>query len=67
VDGDGYDDVVVGSGPGTDPVLRVYDGKRNLKYEFTPVGVTRETGVKPVVVDMNADGQAEILISSLPF
>lgn len=67
VDGDGYDDIVVGSGPGTDPVLRVYDGKRNLKYEFSPVGVTRETGVKPVVVDMNSDGVAEILIPSLPF
>ncbi len=62
VDGDHVDDLVVGTGPGTAPRVRVYDGNGRLKNDFAPAGVTSAQGVRPVLTDIDGDGKHEILV-----
>lgn len=67
VDGDGRDEIVVGSGPGTRPRIRVYDEHNRLESEFEPTGVPLSFGVRPTVADLDGDGKDEILIPGNPF
>lgn len=66
VDGDGHDEIVVGSGRGEVPRIRVYDGKHALESEFTLDLRPSETGLRPTVIDIDGDGRAEILVPSSP-
>lgn len=66
VDGDGIDDIVVGTGPGQLPLVRIYDARHRLKAEFRPL-IIGTGGVRPVLSDVNDDGRMEILIPSNPF
>lgn len=65
-DGDGRDEIVVGSGPGSWPRVRVYDGSAHLLSEFATGDRISVTGVKPLVTDMDGDGKAEILVPGSP-
>jgi hypothetical protein len=67
VDGDGKDELVVGSGPGLAPRIRVYDGAMRLKSEFSLGTVASATGLEPTVADINGDGKAEILLPGQAF
>jgi hypothetical protein len=67
VNGDGRDEIVVGSGPGTVPRIRVYDGAQVLRYSFALGATPSPVGVAPVVADTDGDGKAEILIPSSAF
>ncbi|MBP6944791.1 FG-GAP repeat protein [Patescibacteria group bacterium] len=67
VDGDGQDEIVVGSGPGAIPRIQVYTRGRVLRSSFT-LGATRSvTGIFPVLADLEGDGKAELLIPSSAF
>lgn len=66
VDGDGRDEIVVGSGRGETPRIRVYDGRHVLESEFTIDGGSAQTGVRPSVLDIDGDGKSEILVPSSP-
>ncbi|KAA0207036.1 hypothetical protein EDM68_00380 [Candidatus Uhrbacteria bacterium] len=67
VNGDGIDEIVVGSGPRAVPRIRVYDGNARLLSEFTVGTGASSDGVKPVVADIDGDGRAEILVPGQPF
>jgi len=67
VDGDGRDELVVGSGIGAAPKVRVYDADGRLRSEFVPSGVTAAQGVRPVLSDIDGDGKREILIPGAVF
>ncbi len=67
VDGDGRQEIVVGSGRGSVPRVRVYDGRGILKSEFVLGNAPSPVGVKPIVSDIDGDGKAEILIPGNPF
>ncbi|MDP3793462.1 MAG: putative glycoside hydrolase, partial [Candidatus Uhrbacteria bacterium] len=67
LDGDGRQEMVAGSGRGSVPRVRVYDGRGILKSEFTLGNAPTPIGVKPIVSDIDGDGKAEILIPGNPF
>lgn len=67
VDGDGRDEIVVGSGPGAIPRIQVYTSGRVLRSSFA-LGTTRSAlGIFPVLADLEGDGKAELLIPSSAF
>jgi hypothetical protein len=67
VDGDGRDEIVVGSGPGAIPRIQVYTRGRVLRSSFA-LGTTRSAlGIFPVLADLEGDGKAELLIPSSAF
>ncbi len=65
VDGDGKDEIVVGSGRGAVPRVRVFDGSGNLKSQFTLGTQPLLGGIDVAVSDVNNDGVAEIVVSGL--
>ncbi|MSR84934.1 VCBS repeat-containing protein, partial [Candidatus Uhrbacteria bacterium] len=67
LDGDGREEIVVGSGKGTLPRIRVYDGKGRMLHEFFLGAQFSSVGVTPVVADIDGDGKEEILVPSSPF
>jgi hypothetical protein len=67
LDGDGRAELVVGSGPGIVPRLRVYDGARFLRTELTLPALPFNPGVAPVLADLDGDGKKELLIPSTAF
>ncbi len=62
LDGDGRDELVVGSGSGTPARVRVYDISRNMRFEMFLDARPSPVGVRPVVADIDGDGKAELLI-----
>jgi hypothetical protein len=67
VDGDGSDEIVVGSGPGRAPLVQVFDASGHLQSQFVPLGTSVLEGIRPVVADIDGNGAAEILLPSSPF
>lgn len=67
VDGDGDDELVVGSGPGYAPRIRVYDGGLRLMSEFSLGTAVSASGLKPTLADIDGDGKAEILLPGQAF
>lgn len=67
VDGDGDDELVVGSGPQSIPRIRVYDHEMRLQSEFSLGSSVSAVGVKPTVSDIDGDGKGEILVPGQAF
>ncbi|HEY7282031.1 MAG TPA: FG-GAP-like repeat-containing protein [Actinomycetota bacterium] len=65
VDGDGYDDVVVGAGPGSLPEVRVYSGNDGtLLDEFLAFRSSFTGGVWVAAGDVDGDGFADVVVGA---
>lgn len=66
VDGDAKDEIVVASGQGAKPRVRIFDFKGTLKREI-PLGTQPLAGgLRVAVSDANGDGIKEIFVGGLP-
>ncbi|EKD49221.1 MAG: hypothetical protein ACD_63C00218G0001, partial [uncultured bacterium] len=64
VDGDGTDEIIVGSGPGGRSNVRVFEKNGNLKsIRYYPFGKSFTGGVDVAAADTDGDGKAEIAVS----
>jgi hypothetical protein len=62
VDGDGAAELVVGSGKGGGPRVRVFDvGTGAERYEFMAYDPDSRGGVSVAAADLNGDGKAEVI------
>ncbi|MEK7115801.1 MAG: putative glycoside hydrolase [Patescibacteria group bacterium] len=66
LDGDGKDEIIVASGHGAIPRVRIFDGRGTLKGDFTLGNRPLAEGLRVAVSDVNGDGKKEILIGGLP-
>jgi VCBS repeat protein len=65
VNGDGADDIITGTGPGTAPEVRVFDGRStNPIGEFFAFQPGFSGGVFVSATDLDRDGRAEIIAGS---
>lgn len=65
VDGDGKSEIVVGSGRGALPRVRIYDGKGRLEGEFLVSDKPLTGGIEVGISDVDGDGKPEILVGGL--
>ncbi len=62
VDGNGFAEVVTGTGPGGGPNVRVFDGQTNaLRNSFVVGDPTFTGGVRVGAQDLDSDGRADLL------
>lgn len=66
VDGDKRDEIIVGSGRGAVPSVRVFDGRGNLESSFSLGESPLTGGLEVGAADLDGDGRAEILVGGLP-
>jgi len=67
VDGDGYEDVIVGAGEGGNPRVRVFSGLNGAELlSFFAYVATFRGGVRVAAADFNLDGRAEIITAAGP-
>lgn len=65
VNGDGVEEVIVGSGPGVSPMVRVYSAAGVLLSEFAPYAETMTAGVTVAAGDLDANGKADIVVGTM--
>ncbi|MBI4138651.1 VCBS repeat-containing protein [Candidatus Uhrbacteria bacterium] len=65
VDGDGRDEIVVGSGEGARPRVRVFDFRGTLRKEFSLGDTPALNGVTVTVADVAGDGRKEIVVGGI--
>jgi cyclophilin family peptidyl-prolyl cis-trans isomerase len=67
VNGDGRADIIVGSGSGMAPRVRVFDGATGgTIYDFMPYSRHFKGGVRVAVGDVDGDGKADIITGAGP-
>lgn len=65
LDGDGKSEIIVGSGEGAIPRVRVFDFRGTLKTELTFGSQPVLSGLTVTTSDLDGDGLAEMLVSGL--
>jgi hypothetical protein len=67
IDGDGRADIVVGTGPGSPPLTRVFNGATGaLHASFLAYDSSFQGGVRVATGDVNADGRTDIITGAGP-
>jgi hypothetical protein len=67
VNGDGVPDIIAASGPGAEPVVRIFDGRtRNVLRTFAAFDPAFRGGVFVAAGDLTGDGQVEIIAGAGP-
>ena len=61
IDGDGYEEIVVGAGNGGGPHVVIFDSNGNLKYQFFAYNPGFRGGVNVAVADIDNDGVDDII------
>jgi hypothetical protein len=65
VDADGRDDIITGSGQGTVPRVRIYNGTGVLQREFALDSKPGSPGANVSLSDLDGDGKLEILAAGI--
>lgn len=66
LDGDGTDEVIVGSGPARAAEVRIFTSEGLLLRKFSPYATKFQGGVRVAAGDLDGDGKAEIVTSPGP-
>lgn len=66
VDGDGKEEIVIGSGPGRKNEVRIYRIDGTLVTSFVPYVETFQGGVRIAVGDIDKDGKSEVVTAPGP-
>jgi subtilisin family serine protease len=61
VNNDGFDEIVVATGPGTSPFIKIFNYQKELTSEFIAYDPGFMRGITIAVGDLNGDGQDEII------
>jgi hypothetical protein len=61
IDGDGFKEIITGTGPGGGPHVRIFDASGKVKYQFMAYESSYRDGIFVAVSDMNNDGILDIL------
>ena len=65
INNDGYQDIVVGAGPGAAAQVNIFSGKNgSLIKGFVAINNTLLTGVNVATGDFNGDGQTDIVVAA---
>jgi hypothetical protein len=65
VNGDGVEDIIVGSVTGTTSIVRIYNGKTAaLMNSFTPFIAGSVSGIFVAAGDVNGDGKADVTVTN---
>lgn len=64
VNGDGRDEIIVGSGPGTKAEIKIFKNDGTLIDAISPEGINDWSGVRLACGDIDSDGVAEIVAAS---
>jgi hypothetical protein len=65
LDKDGKDEIIIGSGKGSVPRVRIFNGKGELQREFTIGSKPSAAGVVVSLSDVNGDGALDLLVSGI--
>lgn len=63
LDNDGTDEIIIGSGPGRSPQIKVFSGTGQLISSFNPFSPVFKGGLHVAAADLDGDGFGEIVVA----
>lgn len=64
VSGDGFEELIVGSGPGVEPWIKIFNYQGRLLRQFLAFDSNFRGGLNLAVADLDGDGVAEIVVTA---